>query len=438
MKFFKYIAMIVVLSGIFSCDDFLDIEPKDRVIPTTLADYQKLLISGYDAFPETKSKSELRTDLVDFNNTDGSAENYRDIFLWNDLNYDNAASEFDYEQLYRVIFYANEVINEGGKKLSKSDEKDQLMAEAHALRAYAYFELVNLFSDVYEKDKDQKGVPLVLEMDLENEFKILSLDNIYRQIHADLAQAEKLAKVKEFGENKNYHFSKLAIKALKSRVNLYQGNWDMALKYVDEVLTEKSILMDLNNNPDSKLPNDVGSVEQILVLDYAINDKVNQVSFANEFLMNKYDSEDLRKTLFYSENNKKYKAVKGKDRQTMSSFRTGELYLVKAELLTRKGDLSAARDVLNALVKTRKTPVGAKAYQDKIQNLGQMDLLAEVFEERVRELAFEGYRWFDLRRYDQKSITHKAGNISAELKAKDPRYTIAFPKSARLENPNLN
>ncbi|MGI9526792.1 MAG: RagB/SusD family nutrient uptake outer membrane protein [Weeksellaceae bacterium] len=438
MKFIKYITAFTLIFGLSSCDDYLDIEPKDRVIPETLEDYKQLLITGYNNFPETKSKTELRTDLVGFDEYDFSAESYKDIYLWNDTNYDENTSAFDYDLLYRVIFYTNEVINTGGDKIEASSEKDQLMAEAHALRAYAYFELVNLFSDVYKEGSNQRGVPIILDIDLESNFPPATLQEIYNQIHSDLDLALKLVQIKEFGENQTYHFSELAIKALQSRVNLYQGNYDKALEQLNAVLADKNTLLDLNNNPDSLLPNQVNSVEQVLVLDYAVHDKVNQVTYANDFLMAKYDSTDLRKSLFYSLDDGRFEPVKGADKQTMSSIRTGELYLVKAELLARTGKLAEARDALITLVKHRKTPEGAANYATKIQNLNQSQLLDEVFEERARELAFEGYRWFDLRRYNQKAITHQVANQEVTLQANDPRYTIAFPRSARLNNPLLD
>lgn len=437
-KFITYISIFLIAFGFFSCDDYLDIQPKDRVIPTTLKDYQQLLISAYSAFPVTKSKTELRTDLVNFNDSDASAESYRHFYLWEDTNYDATATEFDYDLLYRVIFYTNEVINNANEKLEESVAKKQLLAEAHALRAYTYFELVNLFSDVYQEGKTQRGVPLVLRMDLEAQFSPASLQEVYAQIHKDLDLAEKLVQIKIFTENQSYHFSQVAINALKSRVYLFQAKWAEALKYAQKVLDEKSDLLDLNHNNEGLLPHQLNSVEQILTLDYAVHNRVSEVAAANDFLIKKYDDEDLRKNLFYKEENNKFQAIKGTKENLRSSFRTGEIYLVKAELQVRTGDLDGAKQTLNSFVNTRKTAEGAKNYAKKINAIqSQEALLKEIFEERIRELAFEGYRWFDLRRYEQKEITHETRGQKATLGANDPRYTIEFPVSAKRENPFL-
>ncbi|CEN47502.1 hypothetical protein CCAN11_1450006 [Capnocytophaga canimorsus] len=50
---------------------------------------------------------------------------------------------------------------------------------------------------------------------------------------------------------------------------------------------------------------------------------------------------------------------------------------------------------------------------------------------------FEGHRWFDLRRANQKEIIHTFQGKTYTLKANDPRYTLPFPKEAIENNPKL-
>ena len=67
----------------------------------------------------------------------------------------------------------------------------------------------------------------------------------------------------------------------------------------------------------------------------------------------------------------------------------------------------------------------------------QTQLLDFIAQERQREFAVEGHRWFDLRRTTQKQIIHTFNGENYTLIENDPRYTLPFPLDARLNNPEL-
>lgn len=426
--------------AVISCNDYLDIQPKDRIIPTTLQEYRELLTSAYNAFPNAKSKASVRTDELEINSKDFSANNYKDIYLWNDLDYDNETSEFSYDFLYRSIFYTNEVINHIANFQSSSEQK-QTLAEAYALRAYTYFELVNLFAKPYNtQNAEEKGVPIVLNTDLEKENRPESLAKVYTLIEEDLAQAESLMQNEKADEKTPYRFSKISLNALISRVALYRGEWQKSVNYAEKVLDKNSSLLDLNNNEKNILPNQIASPENIMALDYAIDSKVRQLAFVSNGLLNLYDkTNDLRFALYYTpvKDSDKFQTVKGNNTDFKCSFRIGEIMLVKAEALLKLNKEGEAKEVLTQLAKTRYNAEGLKKFSKKLNSLQGENLWAEFTNERQREVAFEGYRWFDLRRNDQKEIKHIYNNVEKVLQRNDPRYTIAFPKSARQENPFL-
>jgi len=60
-----------------------------------------------------------------------------------------------------------------------------------------------------------------------------------------------------------------------------------------------------------------------------------------------------------------------------------------------------------------------------------------ILDERFREFAMEGQRWYDLRRANQKKIVHLINGTTYTLIENDPRYTIDIPQQAKLNNPYL-
>lgn len=439
MKKITIITIIITLFTLSSCDSFLDIQPKDRVIPTTLEDYRGLLTSAYNYYPTNKSKTELRTDLVTLNPNDNGVAYYKDLYLWKDNEYEEQTSTFDYRGLYKVIFYTNEVIEKGNQKLEESSEKKQLIGEAYALRAYTYFELVSLFAKPYNaENKDTSAVPIILGSDLETPKKPNTLQEVYRQIETDIKQAENLLQQEQATEAYKYRFSKNALNALSAKVALYKGEWQKALEAANQVLAINSELLDLNTNTENQFPNQVKSPENIMALEYAINNDVNRSIFASEEIINLYNkTQDLRYALYYTQDGDNFKVNKGNSKDFKCSFRVGEILLLKAEALIKLSKTEEAKNVIKILAKKRYTPEGYANYEAKIAALSQQALWQELMKERTRELAFEGYHWFDLRRNNQKEINHTFGGQTVTLQRNDPRYTIAFPREARTENPYL-
>ena len=56
-------------------------------------------------------------------------------------------------------------------------------------------------------------------------------------------------------------------------------------------------------------------------------------------------------------------------------------------------------------------------------------------DERARELAFEGHRWFDLRRTTRPALTRKYDGITYTIQPE--QYTMRFPSEAVEANPEI-
>ncbi len=441
-RIYYIILSVIVLSTTVSCNDYLDIDPSGKVIPETTEDYRQLLTSAYVVYPQHKSLTALRTDELILSTAEGSNFSaLKDIYAYNDQSSDPVTKQFPYGAFYKAIFYANQTLNEGVKTMKDGTEKQQLLAEAHALRALAYFDLVNLLAKPYQAETAAQtdGVPLVLSMNIEDERPKEKLAVIYNQIHTDIEAAKELVQVETYAAGKNYRFSKVAILALEARVNLYQEDYQAALESAEQALAIKSELVDLNATPDV-LPTDYTSVESILALEETMTSSLQASTFASDELLAAFDQTgDLRFPIWFSENSDgTYTVIKVGETALKVTFRTAELYFIKAEALAQLHRVSAAVDAITPFVESRYTPTAAAALIQEIGQADQAEFITFILEERFREFALEGQRWFDLRRLNQKKIVHKIYDDEYILQQNDARYTLQFPLDARLQNPNLS
>ncbi|VDH15879.1 SusD family [Algoriella xinjiangensis] len=437
----KIIILLTVFAVSFttiSCDSLLDIEPDGKIIPKTVADYRLVLTSAYAKYPTHKSMTALRTDEITLNEDSGDFISYRETAMWKDVNPDQVTIQFPWVSFYTVIFYTNQIITEGQKTMETSPEKDQLLAEAYALRAYAYFDLVNLFGKPYNSStsSQDRGVPLNLEIDLEKTLKPSTVQEVYNQINTDLAQANTLMILNKQPAGVNYRFSKAALHAFEARTSLYQNNWKKAKESVDKALTINNKLADLNTS--QLAPNHFTSPESILALDNTLNSPIQYMAFASNELLSTYDASiDKRFPIYFEKNGTHYKVIKGGNSEFKTSFRVAELYFIKAESLLKLNQLEEAKTVLSVVLKNRYSAEGLTKIQTNISKMNASVFMNFILEERVREFALEGQRWYDLRRANQKKITHQISGKEYILQENDVRYTIEIPQKAKLNNPYL-
>jgi len=99
--------------------------------------------------------------------------------------------------------------------------------------------------------------------------------------------------------------------------------------------------------------------------------------------------------------------------------------------------LDEAKEALLKVLKNRYTPAGFTSIQAEVNAMNATEFMSFMMDERFREFALEGQRWFDLRRLNQKKIIHNVNGQEYILQQNDVRYTIEFPKSAKKNNPNL-
>ena len=427
----------MTLSG---CDDFLDVTPAGSVIITTAEEYRKMLSHAYSVVPEDRGLATFRSDefIMDATLSKEDISSYKDIWTWNDMAPDESTSTFNWRRYYQVIYEANYTLESRNNITNGSQtEINQLIGESYMLRAYMHFLLVNLFGEPYTAVADPysvKAIPLKLNTESEDVLSRNSLGEVFDMIISDINEAEKYMNVESWATGLHYRFNTVSVDALRSRVYLYMGKYEESLTASKKVLEKRSELSDLS----VELPNDFNSAEIIVALEQTMTAAYFRAGKVNTELWRLYNSGDQRRSKYYRQvTASNIQIQKGGSNQYSCSFRTGEIYLNAAEAALETEGADVAREYLFKLLENRYTAAYFAQREPLISEMNEEELLSEILTERRRELAFEGHRWFDLRRRERKEMTKSFMGETFTLEAEDSRYTIRIPSDAIAANPEL-
>lgn len=437
------VMLLVALLGLSSCNDFLDITPTGKVIAKTGKEYRALLTYEYKYFPEDRGLATLRSDEVVMDNTTATDDynSYFDIWAWNDTERQGTTSSFGWRRYYHAIYIANYIIEHQDEITEASQEEiNQMLGEAYMMRAYCHFLLVNLYATPYTHctPSTTRGIPLSVKADVNAVLKCSSVEQVYKQVLDDIADAKKLLNVTAWESGLNYRFNTVSADALLARVCLYKADWQGALNAAKDVITEHGDLEDLTQSSGYKLPNDYQSVENILALEQVMTSSYAKIGSPSQALVSKYASGDQRKRKYFrQETLTKSSLLKGGSNQYSCSFRSAEAYLTAAEASAELNDLKGARGYLLTLAAKRYTASRLATYTSELETMDKATLIQAIYDERERELAFEGHRWFDLRRTTEPSLSKTYKGTTYTLDEGDSRYTLRFPTEAVEANPGI-
>ena len=353
---------------------------------------------------------------------------------------------------YVTILRANNIIDAA---LNDGADVQQYKGEAYAIRALAYFNLVKIYSKSYSDDPSAPGVPIVLHYDPKALPARNTVAEVYTQILSDLEQAYSLMS----SYNGSGTFSKYAARALEARVNLYKGDYQKASDEAKEVISSSGFTLaakgDIAGYWASGTPHDSGTKTETLF--EVVSDAVNNNSYdelsniyvqggssygdllTTKSLYDSYSATDVRKSLILlgarakigGENPayivNKYPVVTG-DFNDKKVIRLSEVYLIAAEAAARLNQTSDALTSLNTLM--------AQRDPSTVYASNGAQLLTDIINERRKELAFEGDRFYDLNRL-KLDINRTAEYPTGIIKAGDSRRVMPIPQAELNVNPNI-
>lgn len=431
-----YLAGVIVM--LQSCEDFLDLKPKSNGIAITNTSADSVLYKS-----AAEAEAALAGTYADFKNeyfeldyfVNGDAQgddayagaDNPDNFQIDDYEIiaTNRNVSRDWGYLYGTIGKANRVINNVPKVTDPTltaSRKTEMVAEASFIRAFCYFHIVQLWGDAPLQLKDLKTLsPKTLPEVYELVYPApVPQAEIYAQIIVDLETAAVGARTT--AEHKGFA-TKGAANALLAKVYATQEphDWEKVNDYCEDVMDGGySLLTEYDHLWDNAHENSSESIFEINYFGGGVDHNWGTEMFRgfnwkkfnvpSNDLVSAFDAEGdvIRKnasvifedvTGKWSDNhwpqnhfpflNKYRHFVKPSD-QNYIFIRLADIMLLKAEALNELGDLPGAKslvDQIRARVDLNPTPANSKE---------AMRLAIE--KERRLELAFEGHRWFDLRR----------------------------------------
>ena len=453
-----------------SCDGFLEQAPK-------LKQSNELTLSSYDGLDKATAglytmfqssswysgayilESEMRCGNAKKPLMEPGSGRYTNVTNWT-LNESATSSVWSYA--YYTIAWANNVINAiptvdvNAERVATQADFDNLMAEALFVRALCYHNLVTTYGQSYTYQPESLGVPVVTVTENGTPARN-TVAEVYAQIVADLLEAESLMA-------DNYQragvadpvaaVSKPAIWGLLSRVYLYMANWQGAADYATKVINCGKYNLASASGYDSMFNSSIAAEGGEYIFE-VYGDKLNDywdgsgwthlpyiTNFgdngsadvcATKDLIDLYEAGDVRLALYQEHEGEyycgKYKGKEGAQPRTTNIplIRLSEMYLNRAEAIINGASVSGVTNTsdLAAIAAKRGCSTAAPTLQG-------------VFDERRRELAFEGHIFYDYARC-KKSLTRTDFDETGNQNVEYPSYmwALPIPKREREANPNM-
>lgn len=478
----KYIlgsALFLLLLSNAACKkEFLEITPKGKQIAVTTKDYELILNAN---FLTTSNAGAFMGDDISALRPYFSELSIRKQRLFK---FESRIYESDQlpEELTGGLSYINrlylfnKVINEVMDSKDGTDvQKRAILAEARAGRAICNFMFLSDFTTPYMKSTaaTDLGIPNLTEADVTlTEFKRLTKQESYDLIIKDLKEA-----MPDLGPLVHRRkISKLAAQFYLARVYFAMREYGVAHPILDEAIPEIAKanielgLYDYNNvlDPDgsdtwfpllfgfalANQPPPIDNIQQIYDISVTVGDFGGGA--ANAFVlspqtMQLYDPLDKRPNLFDDKEFGDTTAFPLKMRRSLG-FSTpvgpnvADLYLMRAECRARENDLAGAVadvELLRAMRSGNPNVPGSVATSKDA-------LVRYILDERIREFAFTGLRWLDMRRLykdefygSHVKLTHEIRNntngdiIDKPIELQPDRFALKFGERMLRESKGL-
>ena len=469
MKIKNLLLPVLLLAfGTYSCTDAYEIGPKDEIIDsnaiTNMDDLSRAMNGAYAGVGGAGAVSWASWFTDECRKPSTNRGTGVQVHTWSINDGTNDVASI-YGGYYGTINRANVVLERMDNFEVASPEegalREQYRAELLTLRAMAHFDLLRFFATSYT-DQNALAIPIVDQVIVSTKFPRNTVGEVVTFVKGDLLTALDLFNT--YGsENNNSQataFIKItpkAVKAILARLALYTKDYDSAIAYSQEVMSEVSlaptptdyidIWSDASNAEiifKAKRVQGNGQIGRIYKdangdvlynVSYGLFStfQQNDIRFFSLIDLNESTAQDLQVGKYVGPSNNYGLA-------DIKLFRVAEMYLINAEANALKAnpDFTAAQLAINTLRASRRLDPAALP---DLTFADQNDAIDKILNERRKELAFEGHRFFDLKRFNR-GVERLAQDIelntfAQQLAAGDYRFTLPIPADAIFANETL-
>jgi hypothetical protein len=375
----------------------------------------------------------------------------------------NRRPDMTWVYYYDVIKRANQIIKSLETASGPAVDKESQKGQALGLRAWSYYNLINLFQQTYKGHESAKGVPIYTEPAVEGGPRG-TVQNVYDRIILDLTEAQTLLTGK--GITSHNRINEKVIMGLRARTALVMEDWGTAATMASAARQGYSLMTTAQyqagfsdvTNPEWMWGSDISADLATIYASFFSHIDVATGGYAalgtqkkiTKDLYDKIPAGDVRKTVFRTpgtgtSSNPDYNQTKfhvptpGSWAADYLYMRAGEMFLIEAEAMARQGQDGPARNALETVVKARYPAYSAAS-------LSGTALLNEILLQRRIELWGEGFSLIDIKRLKTGLNrptgpgNHGAPNFDPvvyTLPDADPKFIMKIPKRELDNNANM-
>ena len=361
---------------------------------------------------------------------------------------------------YTAIQRANQVIDASfTDKTATAAEIAAIKAQAYGIRGLVYFKLVNMFAKPYTVDPNSLGVPITLHYTPGATPTRNTVSEVYTQIVNDLKKGFQDGPAYSDGS----HLSKYAMEGLLARAYLYMGSNTLAKAAAVDVINNSEFSLVEPEKYGALFANPAVKTDAVEIMFEVDADAIDNLSsddlgamflngyqdiYASRQLVALYSPTDARRdVLLTGQTTKsgapnttiilKYPNTASVDKDNIKVIRLAEVYLIAAEA-SLPGNEADARGYLNDLMSMRDPAFAGYASTGA-------QLLSDIVQERRKELAFEGDRFYDMNRLklpiarstNGGAIAAGPSNVNLNIPFPDNRRVAPIPQQEIQSNPKI-